>query len=255
MGRWPTAHRPSSSDVEPTSDDRGPTCCALPCVAWTRLFGGAPSLILASVCRFPLSWSCWFALFFASSPVRRSVLGHRVRNDYTTGTMIAQLTAFIGWMLAIADVIGIVFGEFAGLSVAFRRLLGIQLSMFMMTPLFVRIESGLPILGRSLVMAGQAARVVLDGTNCIKALLEATLEANRPTGRRLHPENCRSSKYPPTPACRCPRRSAHTAPQRPSWPARTADGSAKGVVAAQLRLRARSLPGTLPSTPKIPLST
>ena len=44
-------------------------------------------------------------------PVRLSVQGHRLRNDYKTGTMIAQLTAFIGGMLVIAGLIGIVLLE------------------------------------------------------------------------------------------------------------------------------------------------
>ena len=116
-------------------------------------------------------------------PVRLSVQGYRLRNDYKTGTMIAQLTAFIGWMLVILGLIGIVIGAFAGLSVEFRRWLGIELSMFMMTPSVVLIELGLLILGLSLVMAGQAARAVFDGTNYIKAILDVTLEvksSNRP---------------------------------------------------------------------------
>jgi hypothetical protein len=121
--------------------------------------------------------------------VRRSVLGHRVRNDYKTGSMIAQLTAFIGRMLAIADVIGIVFGEFAGLSLAIPATAGIQLSMFTLTPLFVRIESGLPIVGLPWSWQATLRGLSLMARTASKLFLRRHRSADRPTGRRLHPEN------------------------------------------------------------------
>jgi hypothetical protein len=141
------------------------------CVMQQIGFGLPVSIVLALlVCIFLVARIAFW-------PVRLSAQGYRLRNDYKTGTTIAQLTAFIGWILVIVGLTGIVIGAFAGLSVEFRRWLGVELSMVMMTPSVVLIELGLLVLGLSLVMAGQAARAVFDGTNYIKALLDVTLES------------------------------------------------------------------------------